>query len=156
MSTQIKKDPSQINNQDKPQFDETSAIGISFGLTAFSAVLILSKDIHIMIRLVGLFIYILGGLSSGFLYFTYLTHRIPEIMDEWLSKGGFSVKGLGWISWYYIKMMTRQLLTRKGTNVFQIRVIGYLSILLMFYLLWITFFVLILILLIDTGLIKWA
>ena len=59
---------------------ETSAIGISLGLTALAAAVIYSSDISFVVRLICLVIFILGWLSTGFLYFTFLINKIPATM----------------------------------------------------------------------------
>ncbi len=130
-----------INDLDyfKEDKDETTVIGIGLAITALAAALVFSKDISLLLKIICLIIYILGGLSTSFLYFTFLINKIPDTMKQWLKNGGLGLKGTLWIFWYYAKLFFRQMFTLKGNSLSKIRELGYLSILGMFAIIWVTF-----------------
>ncbi|MCT4587395.1 MAG: hypothetical protein N4A71_06200 [Carboxylicivirga sp.] len=125
----------------KTDKDETAVIGISLAITALSAAIVFSNDTSIILKIICLIIYILGGLSTGFLYFTFLINKIPDTMNLWLNKGGLGFKGTFWIIWYYIKLIFKQMFTLRGNSLSKIRELGYLTILAMLSILWLTFLI---------------
>jgi hypothetical protein len=124
----------------KPDSDEIGAIGISLGLTALAGTIVFAEKISIFTQIVCLIIYILGGLATSFLYFTFLINKIPETMKKWHLRGGLNkVRGIFWIYKYYMVIFFRQMFHPKGNNLTVIRELGYLTILAMLNILWITF-----------------
>jgi hypothetical protein len=142
-------EPTNSDHSPKPKDDEIGAIGIGLAITALAAGAIFIENIPIAFKIVFLIIYILGGLSSSFLYYTFLGNCIPQTMHLWASKGGLNGKGIIWIFRYYSKLLFRQMMTTKGNTQLQIKELGYLTILAMLSLLWDTFFILLIVVLLP-------
>ncbi|TAI48884.1 hypothetical protein [Flagellimonas allohymeniacidonis] len=123
----------------KSDSDEIGIIGISLALTALSASFIFGDETKLFVKVICVAIYILGGLSTSFLYYTYLTSKIPKTMNLWNSKGGLGIKGSFWIFIYYVRIFLKQMLTTKGNSLAKIRELGYLTVLAILFILWITF-----------------
>jgi len=144
------------NMNSNSEKDETGAIGISLGLTAIAAAIIYGAETSLTIKIICLIIYILGGLSTSFLYFSFLTNTIPDTVKLWMSKGGLGVKGIFWIFWYYTKLLFRQMVTLKGNTIPKIRELGYLTIFAMLFILWGTFLLIILQIVLELKIINVA
>jgi hypothetical protein len=124
----------------KPDNDELGIIGISLGLTAFSATIVFAENVNSVIRVICLVMYILGGLASSFLYYAFLINKIPEFMNKWRDQGGPGTSiGILWIYKYYLGIFFRQMFHPKGNKLNVIRELGYLTVLAILHILWITF-----------------
>ncbi|MEA9411902.1 hypothetical protein [Flavobacterium sp. PL02] len=144
----LKLDESLLKKSIEADSDEVGVIGVSLAITAIAASVIFS-DNFIFLRIVCVGIYILGGLSTSFLYFTFLSHKIPITINTWLKNGGLGFRGTIWIVLYFFKIFFKQMFYIKGNNISTIRELGYLTILAMLSILWWTFAIAIIVVFID-------
>jgi hypothetical protein len=127
---------------------ELGAIGIGLAMVALSVMMLFDLEREEAVyKIIGLIIYILGGLGISFLYLSFLDKVAHEVAKQWIDKGLLRVKAVLWIYGYYFSLFREQI---KGRNsIDKTRELGYLTILLILNILWLTFGVVIILVLID-------
>lgn len=133
---EINKNPELIEEAESTN-NEIGVIGIGLALVALAASVIFDENSKLVLKIISLVVYVLGGLAISFLYFSFISKVIPNFYKAWLKKGGMKIKGIFWIFWYYIKLLFRQMTI--GNRLEKIQELGYLTILGVLSILWLIF-----------------